>query len=82
MVKLVPRGKRETSVYGQWKKACWKKIAKLDFKMLISMVCLCHPTPNSYIEILIPKDDGVGSGAFGRCFSHEGETLMNWIGTL
>ena len=36
---------------------------------------------NSYVEILTPKDDGIG-GAFRKCLGHEGGALMNGIRVL
>lgn len=38
---------------------------------------------NSYVEILIPKGDGLGGrGCFGRCSNHEGRALMNGVKAL
>ena len=37
------------------------------------------PINNSYVEILMPNVMVLGGGAFGRCFGHEGGTLMNGI---
>ena len=34
-----------------------------------------HVPPNSYIEILTPKGDGISRWAFGRCLSQEGGVL-------
>lgn len=34
---------------------------------------------NPYVEILSPNVMALGSGAFGKCFGHEGGALMNGI---
>ena len=38
--------------------------------------------PNSYVEILTPKDDLLGGGIFGRSIGHEGGALVNGISVL
>lgn len=42
--------------------------------------CLC--TLNSYVEILIPKNELLGIGAFGKYLGHEGGALTNGISVL
>lgn len=37
---------------------------------------------NSYVEILIPKNEVLGVGAFGRYLGHEGGALINEICAL
>lgn len=36
-------------------------------------------SPNSYVEILTVKDDGMGSGAFDKYLCHEGGVFMHGI---
>lgn len=42
--------------------------------------CLCPL--NSYIKILIPKNEVLGGGALGRYVGHEGGAFMNGISVL
>lgn len=56
-----------------------KNIHGLDTeRMTHTVVSMFVSTPNSYVEILALKGDGLIGGSFGRCLGHEGGHEWDW----
>lgn len=49
---------------------------------MICMFVVTHALTNPYVEILTPKDDGMGRGGLWECSGQVGRDLMNEISVL
>ena len=72
------RSQETTYLLATFKKIWWGRRLKLpmnirlmDFIYTSAMGWMSVSLPNSFIEILAPKEIVLGGGAFGRCLGHE-----------